>query len=328
MKYQVHYIDVSDADAIVLYYKENESNTSKIVLIDAGNVGDAAKIKNYIYNHFGTYKIDIAICTHPDKDHKGGFFELLEDKQVEIVKFYLKDPWSYLTVNNFSYVDDEKKACQISRSVFNHPLDSNKNLIDLAIQKCTVGCYNATDGFEFSGLPLKIIGPSEDYYSEVVLDMVNNFTELEDEANFEKYDESALPDDDEARSVIDEDDDKSITNKSSVMLLFTPGTSRYLFLGDATCASIKDSMNHHNLSNCRVKIPHHGSKHNLTTEIIDDLKPIQSIISAKGSKKHPNSGLVYWLSKYGNVYSTHKSGSLYYSDEPTKHSATPLKNKQ
>lgn len=328
MKYQVHYIAVGDADAIVLYYKENDYSESKLVLIDAGNVGDAGTIKKYIHDHFNTYKIDIAICTHPDKDHKGGFFGLLEDPQVEIVNFYLKDPWAYLDVDNFDNVDDEEEACLISRSVFAHPQDGSKNLIDLAIDNCTGEFCNLEDGFEFDEIPLQVVGPSEEYYGEVVIDMINNFSELNDEADFENYDESALPSDEDAKSVIDEDDDTSDTNRSSIMLLFTPGNNRYLFLGDATCASIADSMQRHDLTDCKVKIPHHGSKHNMTTVIIDALKPVQSIISAKGSKKHPNSGLVYWLSKYGNVYSTHKSGSLYYTSEPTKHSAIPLKKKQ
>lgn len=328
MKYQVHYIDVGDADAIVLYYKENNDTRAKIVLVDAGNVGDSDKIKNYIHNHFGTYKIDIAICTHPDKDHKGGFFGLLEDNQVQIVDFYLKDPWEYIDVNDFEDVNDDDTACSIARSVYNHPNDDTINLINLAIENCIGKCYNVTDDCEFSGIPLKVVGPSEEYYQEVVINMINNFSELTDEADFEDYDENALPSDEDAQSVIDEDDDTSDTNRSSIMLLFTPGENRYLFLGDATCASITDAMSNHDLTKCKVKVPHHGSKHNMTTEIIDKLQPVQSIISARGSKKHPNSGLVYWLSKYGNVYSTHKSNGLYYTDEPTTKPASPLKKKQ
>jgi beta-lactamase superfamily II metal-dependent hydrolase len=77
-----------------------------------------------------------------------------------------------------------------------------------------------------------------------------------------------------------------------------------------------------------LKVPHHGSKHNLTTDIIDKLSPKMSIISAKGSRKHPNSGIVYWLSRHGNVYSTHKSGDLLYPKRPEQPSATPLKPKQ
>ena len=58
----------------------------------------------------------------------------------------------------------------------------------------------------------------------------------------------------------DEDDDTSATNRSSLILLFNPGR-RFLLLGDATCASIRDAMENHDLTKCTIKVPHHGSKH-------------------------------------------------------------------
>ena len=80
--YEVHYLDVSDADSIIIRY--DDGRKQYIVLIDAGNVEDSAKIKNYIWNHWNTYTIDLAICTHPDSDHKGGFFGLLNDRNITI----------------------------------------------------------------------------------------------------------------------------------------------------------------------------------------------------------------------------------------------------
>ena len=84
--YEVHYLSVSDADAIIIRYEN--SGDQYVVLIDAGNVSDSDKIKNYIWNHWKTYTIDLAICTHPDSDHKGGFFGLLNDRDVIMVSIY------------------------------------------------------------------------------------------------------------------------------------------------------------------------------------------------------------------------------------------------
>jgi len=58
-----------------------------------------------------------------------------------------------------------------------------------------------------------------------------------------------------------------------------------------------------------------------------------SIISAQGSNKHPNTGIVHWLSKYGNVYSTHKNDSdLHYrrniESRKNNKTALPLKEKK
>ena len=45
------------------------------------------------------------------------------------------------------------------------------------------------------------------------------------------------------------------------------------------------------------------------TSIIEDLSPKKCYISAAGNKKHPSGRLVYWLAKYGDVYSTHTCSS-------------------
>lgn len=327
-EYKLHFLYVEDADCMVISYREDAYSERKIAVIDAGNVGDADTIKSFLWNTYRTRTIDLAVCTHPDKDHKGGFFGLLEDPQMKIVDFWYKDPWSVIDLNDFT---DGRTTIQSAiaycRRVFNHPTDDTKNLITLAENKCTGEVKSVTDGDVHQTIAIVVVGPSEDYYREVAIEMVSKFKEIEDEADFEDYDEQALPTDNDAKSVIDEDDDLSPTNKSSLMLLFNPGR-RFLLFGDATCASITDAMSKHDLTRCTIKVPHHGSKHNLTTEIIENLQVVQSVISAKGSKKHPSSAIVHWLSKYGNVYCTRKIPNLYYSSEPTTVGAEPLRKKQ
>lgn len=326
LKYEVHYLDVKDADAIIIKYKAFDYCPWKIVLIDAGNVGDGEKIRKCIgKSDDNYYHIDYAFCTHPDKDHKGGFFELLEDNRVVINKLCLIDPSLYLNKEDFYFVNKDCDAKQKSRKPFSHPDDTSKNLIELADSKgilCPV-----KDGFLCKDVPVKVLGPSDGYYREKVLDMVSRYAELTDDSDTTKYDEKASVDEKDAKSVIDEDDDDSATNSTSLILLFFPENSKFLFTGDANCASLQSVINKYKqeIKGCKLKVPHHGSKHNLNTKIIDELKPSGAIISASGSRKHPSSGIVYWLSKYCNVYSTHKTGSLFYSSEPVNNPAEPLK---
>ena len=42
--YEVHYLNVSDADAIIIRYEDNSNKY--VVLVDAGNVNDSDYIKN------------------------------------------------------------------------------------------------------------------------------------------------------------------------------------------------------------------------------------------------------------------------------------------
>lgn len=72
LKYEYEVLKVGDADAILIRHYIN--GEPFIVLIDAGNAGDAAIIKKHLEDYYNSYYIDLAICTHPDSDHKDGFF--------------------------------------------------------------------------------------------------------------------------------------------------------------------------------------------------------------------------------------------------------------
>lgn len=328
MEYRVKILDVGDADAIIIEYKEKTTSSWITVLIDAGNVGDGDKIKEYLKKTNGKHVINYAFCTHPDKDHKGGFFELLDDESVEIQNLCLMDPCDYIGIEDFAKVKKQDNARIKARACWNHPEDKSKNLIDIAIKK---GIFqNISIDSYFNNIPITILGPSDDFYREIVLGMVSNFAEINDSPDTSFYDEIAKVSEEDAKSVIDKDDDDSYTNGSSLILLFEPSENRkFLLTGDASCSSLADALfnTDKDFANCILKVPHHGSEHNLNTELIDFLSPSSAVISAKGSRKHPNSGIVYWLSKYCNVYSTHKSGTLIYTSENTIHKAEPLKEK-
>ena len=261
--YEVHYLSVSDADAIIIRYEN--SGDQYVVLIDAGNVSDSDKIKNYIWNHWKTYTIDLAICTHPDSDHKGGFFGLLNDRDVIINEFWLNTPEDVIKEDEYNRLYPKRNRLSHCRECYDHPTDTDSlNLIDLAVSnKCNV--YGAYCGKIHSHIPISVVGPSLDFYHPLAIEILKNNKRRKDE-------------------------DNTIYND--------------------------------------IEVPHHGSKHNLTSVLIDKLAPCCAIISAKGSRKHPSRGIVHCLSNHCNVYSTHKSGTLIHTSYPITTPAIPLKEKQ
>ena len=163
--YEVHYLSVSDADAIIIRYEN--SGDQYVVLIDAGNVSDSDKIKNYIWNHWKTYTIDLAICTHPDSDHKGGFFGLLNDRDVIINEFWLNTPEDVIKEDEYNRLYPKRNRLSHCRECYDHPTDTDSlNLIDLAVSnKCNV--YGAYCGKIHSHIPISVVGPSLDFYHPV-----------------------------------------------------------------------------------------------------------------------------------------------------------------
>jgi beta-lactamase superfamily II metal-dependent hydrolase len=334
MKYEYEILKVNDADAI--FIRHYVDNVPHVVLIDAGNVNDWEKIKVHLNKYYNTNTINLAVCTHPDNDHMGGFFGLLDDNDISISEFWLIDPAHYLDENDLKRYSTQAGAEKAVRQIFNKPGDNSQNLIDLLLRK-NINTYTVISDYKHSILPIRVVGPTADYYGEVVKNMVKDYRiEVYEEADTTEYDEAEQITIDTAKGSIDTcDDDQSPYNQSSIILLYEPEIGKkILFTGDATCASLtqmtKDYPEIKDID--LLKVPHHGSKHNLSSAIIDTLKPKTSYISAKGTRKHPSSAIVNYLSKYGNVYSTHKcNGFIHRSqgiDRANTQSIKPFKSKQ
>ena len=167
MEYYINILNVGDADAIVINYQDDNTRWWTIV-VDAGNVGDGEKVKRYIKHiENGSFIIDYAVCTHPDKDHKGGFFDLYEDRTVVISNFVFANPEDILSKDfrrlNFStgyLVNQGKKT-------YNHPNYNTRNLIDI-IRRRGTNIYQWSSGVDFVGVPLKIVGPSKQFLKDSI----------------------------------------------------------------------------------------------------------------------------------------------------------------
>lgn len=311
-KFEIDFLPVGDADAILLHLYVDD--TPYTVVIDAGNVGDGKMVARHIKQYYtdnmpsGKYCVDLAICTHPDKDHKGGFFDLLEDDEIHIEKFCLIDPGQHIDADDVKrYRLDENVHAQ-ARKIFNKPYDDSQNLIDILKAKKV----DIIDGLSSAdlGFGLSIVAPTEEYYVANLQKMVNDYgLHTYEKIDSVDYDEAIKVDSYEAKSTMDnENNDGSPYNAGSLVVLFEPNQEqKYLFAGDADKASLSRMIQDHpEVQGASLKVPHHGSIHNLTTKIIDDLSPVCSYICAKGNLSHPSRAVVYWLSKYGDVYSTHK----------------------
>ena len=73
---QVYYIDVGQADSILIINKEDA------MLIDAGNNEDGEDVVNFIKDK-GITKLDYVVGTHPHEDHIGGLDDLI-NSNIEI----------------------------------------------------------------------------------------------------------------------------------------------------------------------------------------------------------------------------------------------------
>ncbi len=78
-QFHLYFLNVGQGDAVYLKTPENHQ-----VLIDAGPGGTIGKELSDVMPFFDR-SIDMIISTHPDKDHIGGFSEILDKYEVENV---------------------------------------------------------------------------------------------------------------------------------------------------------------------------------------------------------------------------------------------------
>ena len=87
---KVHYIDVGQADSILIDLPNNE-----VMLINGGTYADGETVVNYLKQQ-GITNIDYMVNTHPHNDHVGGLVKVMEEV-VEKDTFTVGNIYMYMT---------------------------------------------------------------------------------------------------------------------------------------------------------------------------------------------------------------------------------------
>lgn len=333
--YQIEMLNVADADAFVVYYETNDGR-KHLVLIDAGRYSNGRDVLNHLNRYYFGIPVELAIVTHPDDDHYGGFVYLLEKIQegslraVNINKFWINDPRRHISVTD---VQEDIQRRTLERRLAEVYSVGDKNLLTMLdemhipheeqfarlykrITRLMTGdnielpyaCSTLQEGFT-------ILGPTEEFYNEVCKSFrydklhVNETTEREDEEDCMDFVSTGVC---YSQTLDDANDDESDHNISSLIILFQPcDDKKFLFTGDACVQSFEHMpMLHQNLCThvAWLKVPHHGSKSNLNSKWIKHFRPDDSYISTLRRGKYLNLCTIFALKNAGSrVVSMHNN---------------------
>lgn len=333
--YDIEMLNVKAADAFIIRFKYVGEKKYHIILVDAGNVGDGDTILNHIRKFNDNPVIDLAIVTHPDADHFGGYITMLkhikdhDDIAIPIHRFWINNPQkSHINVDDVKYVRTQKGVNERAASIW----DINDNNLVKLIEGCGIPSdevfartkWIINDGVievkTISEDPVfpgcTIIGPTKKYFEELAPNLrFDNMKFFSEEAQPKDEDEVEFEPSDECLSkVLDEaNDDGSAHNQSSLIFLWEPKQGeKFLFMGDAGYAAFQHIKPIHKKMIKGVtwlKVPHHGSMHNLNTEMIKHIAPHTAYISTESRGHYLSQCTVNALKNAGvNVYSTHHKG--------------------
>lgn len=337
-RYEVDMLHVGAADAVLLHFyvkRTLDAESEYVVLFDAGNEGDGDIILDHIKQYYNKKCIDLAICTHCDKDHFGGFKRLLEEhnnarSEFKINKFWIHDPGKHVTADDVKRFRLDDSARERIRHLLDFEDDSN---LLAMIDEAGISREEVFAGKEDYSMNLRVWGPSLDYYEELLPDFRHDVDFYSREMKEEDRVRDDADDEVLSKALADASDDGSAQNQSSIVVSFEVGNKMLLFTGDAgkdALHRIVDADAYGRLKGVSfLKVPHHGSKHNLDNAIISYLKPKVSYVSTEKYGKYINKCTVNALKKLGKVYSTMKGVSIWHHpmDNNTREgysTATPL----
>lgn len=309
-KITIDMIDVGKGDSYVVELHDDTGQRFSFV-VDGGTREKSEAVIAHV-NKYHNGQVNLAICTHPDTDHIGGLISLME--QCKVGHLFLNDPRDILPettllqrARNFLTPDEV--------SVFKSAFERIDELKEQALYQNTTHHPNTFSSsqprFQWGEWNIYVLGPSENLFRDIWLneDVVRDWfsSDLMDGLV------SLHPN----TSVLDDPSiDTKPVNNSSIILLIEGYGRKYLFTGDAGKRALRDAMTVKDVAGLTwFDVPHHGSRRNIDTQIINHLSPQVAYISSPGTAKHPRKTVIRALQKAGTaVYSTCKHGSICQGD--------------
>lgn len=296
-------------DAISLRYSD-DNDSEYIHVIDGGYTDDGEKLVSHIKKYYGNPSfIDHVVLTHPDNDHAAGLKKVLEDFEIGIL--WMNRPWNHIQtlLPLFEYEYTDTGLTQRLKKDFPYTAELEKLALEKGIE--------IRDAFQGSKIgEFTILAPSQERYIKLVVDSEKT-PEAERKALMEGniFTKAYIA----LKNIISEWGEENLKggtegtsseNESSIVQYAELCGEKILMTGDAGVGALEEAYNYAVTLGValpginRFDVPHHGSRRNLSPEILDKwLGPklnnpteepmISAIVSANtNDKSHPRKAVV------------------------------------
>lgn len=324
--FEIDFLDVEakkSGDAIPLRYSIN--GELRIHVTDGGFQDTGDSLIEHINKYYGNPSyIDATVVTHPDGDHAGGLRKLFGT--YEIRELWMLRPWLYAD----ELIDRFSRFTSVE-NLINRLKDLYPNLVALEelAYKYEVPIYEPFQGSSIGHFT--VMAPTKSRYLDLIVesDKTPEATKYEQASFAETAGRIFSKAIGFIRSVWGQEsfpeDDTSAENNMSVVQYANLCGNKILLTGDAGRAALEEAADYAPSIGLalpgidRIQVPHHGSRHNVSTEILDRWlgprlrsKPDESsttftaiISAAKADNDHPRRSVVRaFIHRGGKVIST------------------------
>ncbi|OAF19197.1 ComEC/Rec2 family competence protein [Bradyrhizobium neotropicale] len=340
--FEIDFLDVeakSSGDAICVRYELN--GQTFIHVVDGGYQSTGEKVVGFVNKYYGNPKrIDHVIATHNDGDHAGGLQRVLED--FEVGAPWMLRPWVYAAellprFKRFTTVEGLEKALREAYS-------NLAALEEIALRK-KISIYEPFQGSAVGAF--RVMAPTRSRFLDLVVSSdktpeEKGLLEIARDAVIRVAKEaSAL-----ARAAWGDEyfpaGETSNENEMSVVQYACLNDCKILLTGDTGRAGLQEIIDYAPSAGLtlpgidRFQVPHHGGRHNVTTELLDKIlgerKTQQGgkttfsaiISSAKADEDHPRKSVVRAMHHRGaHVISTEGSNKRTSKNAPERDDYSP-----
>ncbi|NER29932.1 MAG: MBL fold metallo-hydrolase [Symploca sp. SIO1C4] len=274
--FEIDFLDVASSksgDAISLRYRFND--TTRIHVVDGGFQDTGDKLVEHIKKYYDSPSfIDFVVVSHPDGDHSGGLRKVLEE--FEIGELWMLRPWCYADelIDKFSRfrsienLSKRLKEIYPNIAVLEDIADEKKILIREPFQGSTIGQFT-------------VMAPTKNRYLDLVVESEKTPESAKQE---ERVDVNTL-----VKMVAKaaamlraawgeetfSSQETSAENDMSVIQYANLCDKRILLTADAGRKALSEAADYAPSIGLelpgidRFQVPHHGSRRNVSTEVLD-----------------------------------------------------------
>ncbi len=341
--FEIDFLDVEadkSGDAIAIRYCIKGSTS--IHIVDGGFQNTGEKIANHIRKYYdNATEIDHVVVTHSDSDHTGGLQYILGNFNVK--KLWMLRPWNYADeiIGRFeNYTSVERLRSKLRKL---YPTLSVLEEIAVKRNIPILEPFQGTQIGEFT-----VLAPSRERYLSLIVESERTPEASRDEGvrfsvgkilEMAKNFITSIWGDERFSS-----EETSAENEMSVVQFAPLCGKRILLTGDAGRKALEEAADFAEAQGIPLpginhfQVPHHGSRRNLSTEILDrwlgqrlpsrpvpdESKFVAIISAAKNDEDHPRKAVVRaCIHRGGRVLSTQGADLRIYGGDAPKREWRP-----
>ena len=300
---EIDFIEAGDkgsGDAIAIRYRWN--NLNWIYVVDGGYTDDGQKLVDQIRDYYDDPPyIDHVVLTHPDADHASGLTTVL--KEYHVKRLWMNRPWQHVDdlMPMFErYQDRDRLIARLKRD-FPKATELEEIAYDKGIEIKDAFCGDSIGQFT-------VLSPRRTSYLELVV--MSDRTPVQARDTMAKLQDAVLTAAWGEENLKGDTEGTTADNETSIVQYAHVCDKKILLTGDAGVRALTEA---HEAATAMGKptsdldwfqVPHHGSRRNLSSDLLDTWlgtklsSPVKSpkrraIVSAnQQDKDHPKKAVV------------------------------------